>query len=102
MTATTNPGTNTASDALAWFRDQGLSVNAAYEADSIFSTLTLVECGIGVALLPSSLEGVRKDILFKEVEVQTPSLELVVAYRRDFQSEVLRSFLAVVREIVAK
>jgi hypothetical protein len=27
---------------------------------------------------------------------------LLVAYRRDSQSEVLRSFLAVVREIVAK
>lgn len=87
---------------VAWFRDQGLSVNAAYEADSIFSTLTLVECGIGVALLPSSLEGVRKDILFKEVEVKTPNLDLLVAYRRDSQSEVLRSFLTVVREIVAR
>lgn len=87
---------------VAWFRDQGFSVNAAYEADSLFSTLTLVECGIGVALLPSSLEGVRRDVLFREVQVKTPSLELLVAYRRDSQSEVLRSFLAVVREIVAK
>lgn len=87
---------------VAWFRDQGFSINAAYEADSLFSTLTLVECGIGVALLPSSLEGVRKDIVFKEVQVKTPSLDLVVAYRRDSQSEVLRSFLAVIREIVAK
>jgi DNA-binding transcriptional LysR family regulator len=87
---------------VAWFRDQGFSINAAYEADSLFSTLTLVECGIGVALLPSSLEAVRRDIVFKEVQVKTPSLDLLVAYRRDSQSEVLRSFLAVVREVVAK
>lgn len=87
---------------VAWFRDQGFSVNTAYEADSLFSTLTLVECGIGVALLPASLEAVKKDIVFKEVQVKTPSLDLLVAYRRDSQSEVLRSFLTVVREIVAK
>jgi DNA-binding transcriptional LysR family regulator len=87
---------------VTWFRDQGFSVNAAYESDNLFSTLTLVECGIGVALLPSSLEGVRQNVIFKRVQAKTPSLELLVAYRRDSESEVLHSFLGVVREIVAK
>jgi DNA-binding transcriptional LysR family regulator len=86
---------------VAWFRDQGFSVNAAYESDNLFSTLTLVECGIGVSLLPASLKGVT-EVIFKEAPAKAPGLELLVAYRRDSQSEVLRSFLAVVREVVAR
>ncbi len=86
---------------VTWFRDQGFTVNAAYESDNLFSTFTLVECGLGVALLPAPLDNLRRDVVFKEVNVKTPSLELLVAYRRDSQSEVLRSFLSVVREVVA-
>jgi DNA-binding transcriptional LysR family regulator len=87
---------------VTWFRDQGFSINATYESDNLFSTMTMVECGLGVALLPASMESSRREVVFKEVNAKTPSLELLVAYRRDYESEVLRSFLAVVREIVAK
>jgi DNA-binding transcriptional LysR family regulator len=87
---------------VAWFRDQGCSVNAAYESDNLFSTLTLVECGIGVSLLPASLKGATTEVIFKEAPAKAPGLELLVAYRRDSQSEVLRSFLAVVREVVTR
>jgi DNA-binding transcriptional LysR family regulator len=87
---------------VAWFRDQGFSVNTAYESDNLFSSLTLVECGIGVAFLPAALKGLTRDVIFRDVQAKLPGLELFVAYRRDSQSEVLRSFLAVVRETVAK
>ena len=87
---------------VSWFRDQGLSVNTAYESDNLFSSLTLVECGIGVAFLPSALKGLTRDVIFRQVQAKLPGLELFVAYRRDSQSEVLGSFLAVVRETVAK
>ena len=42
------------------------------------------------------------EVIFKEAPAKAPGLELLVAYRRDSQSEVLRSFLAVVREVVAR
>jgi DNA-binding transcriptional LysR family regulator len=87
---------------VTWFRDQGFSINATYESDNLFSTMTMVECGLGVALLPASMENPKREVVFKEVNARTPSLELLVAYRRDSESEVLRSFLAVVREIVAR
>jgi DNA-binding transcriptional LysR family regulator len=87
---------------VSWFRDQGFSVNTAYESDNLFSSLTLVECGIGVAFLPSALKGLTRDVIFREVQATLPCLELFVAYRRDSQSEVLRSFLAVVRETAAQ
>jgi hypothetical protein len=41
-------------------------------------------------------------VTFKEAPAKAPGLELLVAYRRDSQSEVLRSFLAVVREVVTR
>ena len=87
---------------VSWFRDRGFSVNTAYESDNLFSSLTLVECGIGVAFLPSALKGLTRDVIFRQVQAKLPGIELFVAYRRDSQSEVLRSFLAVVRETVAK
>ena len=55
-----------------------------------------------MALLPSSMESLRQDVIFKKVNAKTPSLELLVAYRRDSESEVLGSFLGVVREVVVK
>lgn len=87
---------------ITWFRDRGFSVNAAYESDNFFSTLTLVECGLGVSLLPSSLHDLGRDIVFRKVPAPTPRLDLLLAYRRDTQSEVLRSFLAIAREVVAR
>ena len=87
---------------VSWFRDQGFSVNTAYESDNLFSSLTLVECGIGVAFLPSALKGLTRDVIFRQVQAKLPGIELFVAYRRDSQSEVLRSFLSVVRETIAK
>ena len=87
---------------VSWFRDQGFSVNTAYESDNLFNSLTLVACGIGVAFLPPALKGgLTRDVIFRQVQAKLPDIELFVAYRRDSQSEVLRSFLAVVRKTVA-
>ena len=49
---------------VSWFRDQGFSVNTAYESDNLFNSLTLVACGIGVAFLPSALKGLTRDVIF--------------------------------------
>ena len=85
---------------VSWFRDHGCSVNVVYESDNLFNTLTLVECGLGVAFLPAGLKD-AKGVIFKKVDAKPPSLELLVAYRRNSESEVVRSFLAVVDEVVS-
>ena len=62
----------------------------------------VVPAPVTIDLPGKVLQGVTTEVIFKEAPAKAPGLELLVAYRRDSQSEVLRSFLAVVREVVAR
>ena len=60
----------------------------------------LVAAGIGVALVPATLQNLsRKGLVYKPVSGAPSKLELAVAWRRDDLSPLLAAFLAVVREI---
>ena len=87
---------------VTWFRDHDISVNVVYESDNLFNALTLVECGLGVAFLPAGLTDATQDVIFKKVAATPPSLDLLLAYRRNLESEVVRSFLAIVDEVVPR
>ena len=52
------------------------------------------------AFLPAGLKD-AKDVIFKKVDAKPPSLDLLVAYRRNTESEVVRSFLTIVDEVVS-
>jgi DNA-binding transcriptional LysR family regulator len=83
-------------------RNAGFSLNIVHEADAIYTVLALVAAGVGVSLLPASIqETPRHGIIFRKVEGSLPEIEMGAAYRREEQSNVLRAFLEVVREVTA-
>ena len=64
------------------------------------TTVSLVAGGIGVTLVPASLQNLqRTGVVYKHVEGMSPEIELGVVWPRDAPSAVLRAFLGVVGEV---
>ena len=61
------------------------------------TTVSLVAGGIGVTLVPASLQNLQiAGVVYKYVEGLSPEIELGVVWRRGDRSAVLRAFLGVV------
>ncbi|MDJ0633760.1 MAG: LysR family transcriptional regulator [Xenococcaceae cyanobacterium MO_188.B29] len=60
----------------------------------------LVAAGIGVSLVSESLQNInRPGVVYRKLDVTTPELELVAAWKKEKVSPVLPKFLQVVTEI---
>lgn len=70
------------------------------EAPRITSTLGLVAAGIGISLVPASIERVRMDgVAYRQlIAAERPMALLNVASRRNDHSPVVRNFLSLVRQ----
>ena len=77
----------------------GLSLNVVHEVDNITASLTMVTAGLGLAFCSPSLRRFWPDIAFRPFREAVPALEYAVAYRREAQSPLVDSFLAVVRQV---
>jgi DNA-binding transcriptional LysR family regulator len=67
------------------------------------TVIGLVAAGIGLALVPASMQTVRwKGIVYRPVQDQMPPAELTMAWRRDAISAVVHAFGDVVREIIGQ
>lgn len=81
----------------------GFSLKIRQEADHIQTNLGLVAMGLGISLLPASIQVIqRAGIAYRPLCAPIPQVEMAIAYRRDNTSEVLHAFLKVVREITAR
>ncbi|MGL6337824.1 MAG: LysR family transcriptional regulator [Waterburya sp.] len=59
----------------------------------------LVAAGIGVSFVSESLQNLnRPGVVYRELDVVTPELELVAAWKKDKVSPVLQKFLQIVRK----
>ena len=64
------------------------------------TTVSLVAGGIGVTLVPASLQNLqRAGVVYKYVEGLSPEIELGVVWRRSDPSAALRVFLGVVGDV---
>ena len=64
------------------------------------TTVSLVAGGIGVTLVPASLQNLqRTGVVYKHVEGMSPEIELGVVWPRGDPSPVLRAFLGVVGDV---
>ena len=81
-------------------RNAGFSLNVVHEVDSIYTALALVAAGVGISLVPASLQdGRSKDIVFRELQGRVPRVECGMLYNEASRSSVLKSFVEVVRQV---
>ncbi|MGH9845189.1 MAG: LysR substrate-binding domain-containing protein, partial [Blastocatellia bacterium] len=77
----------------------GFSPRVAQEATQMQTILSLVAAGIGVALIPETVQSLRGEgVVYQPLRGRTPETGLALAWRRDDASPVLTNFLNVVRE----
>ena len=63
----------------------------------------LVAAGIGVSFVSSSLQNLhRPGVVYRELDVPTPKLELSAAWKTEKLSPVLQAFLKVVTKVANK
>ena len=63
----------------------------------------LVASGLGVALVPASLQNLRRNgVVYKDIKDLSVTVEMGVVWRRDDATPVLRGFLGVVEEIAKR
>jgi DNA-binding transcriptional LysR family regulator len=78
----------------------GFSPKVAQEAILVQTIVSLVAGGVGVALVPASLQNLQRvGVVYKALQGQTPELEIAAVWRQDNTSQVLQEFLKVVKAI---
>jgi DNA-binding transcriptional LysR family regulator len=77
----------------------GFSPRVGQEAPRIVSTLNLVAAGLGISLVPESLQRMRMDgVVFRRISgAAQPTAPLYLAFRRAETSPITRRFLEVVK-----
>jgi DNA-binding transcriptional LysR family regulator len=82
-------------------RQAGFAPKAVQKDVGLMQTIIgLVAGGIGVALVPASLQNLnRKGVVYRAVQDFTPSVEMSIMWRRDNTRPVLISFLQVVDDV---
>lgn len=85
------------------FRAAGVLPKILFETDHIQTILGLVAAGIGLSLLPASVETLRAPgLAYLPLKTSALQLEMAVAYRREDPSAVLAGFLTVVHEFARR
>ncbi len=78
----------------------GFNPKVVQEAILMQTIVSLVAGGVGVALVPASLQSLQRvGVVYKALQGQKLELEMAVVWRRDNSSQVLQEFLKVVGEI---
>lgn len=82
-------------------RQAGFTPNIAQEGVGLMqTTIGLVAGGIGVALVPASLQNLsRKGVVYREVQDLKPTVEMSVLWRPSDNNPVLASFLSIVDDV---
>ncbi|MFC9539878.1 LysR substrate-binding domain-containing protein [Lysinibacillus sp. NPDC056959] len=87
---------------ISYFWDHGVSINVVQEAIQMQTIVNLVATGMGVSVVPSSVESYKHPgVIYKKIQETTPKVNLYVGWREDEKSAVVNHFLTVVREMYA-
>lgn len=77
----------------------GFTPHVVQEVREMQTAISLVAAGLGIALLPASVQHLHRDgVVYRALREPAPRTELAVVSRKDDPSPVLQNFLAVVRE----
>jgi DNA-binding transcriptional LysR family regulator len=80
--------------------DAGLTLRVKYEVEHPQTILAIVEAGLGISLVPASLQMVRRPgIAYRRLSPTGPALETVIAWRRDSELPLVQAFVKVATEV---
>jgi DNA-binding transcriptional LysR family regulator len=97
------PGTGLHDETVAACRQAGFVLRVGQPAPRITSTLGLVAVGLGIALVPSTMQSVRMDgVVYRRLQGDGPRAFLGLAWRRADPSPVLGQFVKLVRSIAKR
>ncbi|HEU0150140.1 MAG TPA: LysR family transcriptional regulator [Bradyrhizobium sp.] len=86
-------------DILQFCRDAGFSMRIAQEAPQSQTIVSLVSAGLGLAILPDSIRGLRRTgVAYRAFREQSPSVETVVAYNKHRPSPAVENFVRFARK----
>lgn len=94
------PGTGLHDETVAACRAAGFVPRPGLPAPRITSTLGLVAVGLGIALVPSTMQSVQMNgVIYRCLRGPAPRAFLGLAWRKSDRSPVLRQFVNMVRSI---
>jgi DNA-binding transcriptional LysR family regulator len=97
------PGTALHDETVAACRAAGFVPRLGQPAPRITSTLGLIAAGLGIALVPTTMQSVRMaGIVYRRIQGAAPKAFLGLAWRRGDPSPVLKQFLNLVRSIAKR
>jgi len=94
-------GTGVWDQIVALCADQGFSPTVAQEAREAPTLIGLVAAGLGVTILPGSLERIRVDgVVYRPLDTPQAASRVLLAHRRDETAGAVTAFVRLVAEIV--
>jgi DNA-binding transcriptional LysR family regulator len=84
-------------------RAAGFLPNVVEESRELYTSVSLVEAGVGVSILPASVEKLGwKEVRYRAIPSPAAVTRIAAAWPRDRARPVLRAFMGVVEEIVVR
>ncbi len=83
-------------------RDAGFEPRIGQEAPQLASVISFVAAGLGVSLVPASMQQIRADgVAYLPISDVQAQVTLSLVWRRDERSLVARHFVSIVKEVAA-
>jgi DNA-binding transcriptional LysR family regulator len=80
--------------------EAGVTLKIKYEVEHPETILAIIEAGLGISLVPASLQTVKRPgVTYRRLSPTGPALETVVAWRRESELSLIQAFVRVAREI---
>jgi DNA-binding transcriptional LysR family regulator len=81
-------------DVMQFCRRGGFSLKIVQEATQSQTVISLVSAGIGLAIVPESIQGLRRaGVTYRPFRERSPSVETVIAYKKDRPSLTVQKFV---------
>jgi len=81
-------------------REAGMTLRVQYEVEHPQTILAVVAAGLGISLVPASLQMLKRPgIVYRRLKPTGPALETVIAWRRERELPFVQAFVRVAREV---
>src|SRR5438105_6021719 len=86
-----------------YLKRSGINITPAHEADHLAMGMSLIASTRGVGLLPAYAQNfLSSSVTSRPLKGDTPTIDLVLGYKKSNQSPILKLFLSTVDELVAR